>query len=316
MAGARARSEAAKFWVDALLACPSCGGALVRDGASPHGVHRCAACGPYPRFAGVPVLVPRPSEWCASFREAVLASLAEVGEATAAAVEVVDAFAAGAPHAEARRFGDDWTAAESALTPGGSPLSPIRGEGQGEGKRWTAALSSLRKARGPSSWLVSKAPKSGTLLEVGCGAGHSSVAFAKRGARLVVGDLSLRAVLKARARVRAAGGDVEGVVLDAEALPFRARTLDAVVAENVVDLLEGPRDFLAAVKRVVKPRGRLLLTTPEPSLGTDDEDTLERLAKQAGLHVTSREDGLVWTRVHSPRFIEVYVARALELTAS
>lgn len=304
------RREAPKLWLDGLLACPSCGGGLARDSGAAHGVHRCASCGPYPRLAGVPVLVPNPAEWCASFREAVLASLAEVGAATPAALEVVDAFAAGAPHAEARRFGDDWTDEEAAR-------SPVAGEPRRGGKNPPASLSAVLKAsraRGPASWLVAHAPRLGTVLEVGCGAGHTSAALSKRGRRLIVADLSLRAALKARARVRASGGDVEGVVLDAEALPLRPRRVDAVVAENVVDLLEAPRDFLASAKRALKkPGGRVLLTTPEPSLGTGDDGALARLAKQAGLRVTSRADGLVWTRVHSPRFVEVYVAQALAL---
>lgn len=287
----------------------------------------------------MPVLVPQPADWCASFREAVLASLAEAGAATPDAVAVVDAFAAAAPRAEAQRFGDDWTREESNFreagavanagprTGGGAEASgrarnaaqrPARGARRAKamGARTSTALSALRLGARKSdlaSWLLENCPEGGVLLEVGCGAGQLSARLAKRVDRLVAADFSLRAVLQSRTRALAAGGDVEGVVLDAQALPFHAHSLDGVVAENVVDLLDAPRDFLAEARRVLKRGGRVLLTTPEPSLGTDDDGALARLAKRAGLQVTRRDDGLVWTRVHSARFVEVYLVQALAL---
>jgi len=300
------RARATGHWLDALLACPACGARLESDGGGPHGVLRCAACGPYPRLAGVPVLAPSPAEWCAVFRESVLASLAEVDAASPDAVAVVDAFAAAAPGAEPRRFGDDWTAREASSVPEG-------GEGGGAGKSPLRALLGAARRAGPAALLTKRLPQAGVAVEVGCGAGVLSAALAQRARRLVVADLSLRAVLRARARAIAAGGDVAGVVLDAEALPFASGAVDLLLAENVVDLLDAPADFFASAHRVVARGGRVLLTTPEPSLGSDDDGQARALAELAGFRVAARADGLPWTRVHSARFVEVYVAQALEL---
>ncbi|MEW6431127.1 MAG: methyltransferase domain-containing protein [Myxococcota bacterium] len=289
-------------WLDALLACPRCRGKLSSDGGGPHGLYRCRACGPYPRLAGVPVLVPEPEGWCSGFRDAVLASLAEVGAASADAVAVVDAFASAAPHAEARRFGDDWTAEEAGGLADASRATPSRA---------LAALLASARTASPASWILRHAPRGGVALEVGCGAGVTGAALARRAGRLVVADVSLRAVLKARSRGLQAAGEVAGVVVDAEALPFASGAVDLLVAENLVDLLDAPADFLAEARRVLAPKGRALVTTPEPSLGTDDDGTVRALAEAAGFTVAARADGLTWVRAHSPRFVEVYVVQAL-----
>ncbi len=405
-------------WLDALLACPRCRRGLRSDGRGPNGVQLCGRCGPYPRLAGVPVLVQEPHVWCASFREAALASLAEVGAATEDAVAVVDAFAAAAPHAEPRRFGDDWTAGEgreSARAPGeaerpledastaastaeagrrtaraqaksertrrsedlttGEALRTARAQAAAERTRRSDDLTSgeaLRSARaqaaaertrrsedltsgealrgaraqaaaeqglgeasttedgrmasdalaavlvaartaGPAAWVQRHVPRGGVVVEVGCGAGVTGAALARRAERLVVADVSLRAVLRARSRGVAAGGEVAGVVLEAEALPLASRAVDVLVAEHLVDLLDAPADFLREARRVLSRDGRALLTTPEPSLGGGDDEALAQLALDAGFRVSARVDGLTWVRAHSPRFVEVYAVQALAL---
>lgn len=301
---ARRRPVEGSGWLDALLVCPRCRRKLASDGRGPHGLFVCRQCGPYPRLAGVPVLVKDAQAWCAGFRDAVLASLAEVGAASEDAVAVVDAFASAAPHAEPRRFGDDWTDDESHGAEGGEARTPSRA---------LAALLATARTSSPASWLLRHAPRGGVVVEVGCGAGVTGAALARRAERLVVTDLSLRAVLKARARGMAAGGEVAGVVVDAEALPFASGVVDLLVAEHLVDLLEAPAHFFREVRRVLAPKGRALVTTPEPSLGGDDDGALRALAEDAGFAVAARADGLTWVRAHSPRFVEVYAVQALAL---
>lgn len=301
---AKRRPAEGSGWLDALLVCPRCRRRLSSDGRGPHGLYRCRRCGPYPRLAGVPVLVEEPAAWCGAFRDSVLASLAEVGAASDDAVAVVDAFASAAPHAEARRFGDDWTAEEARGAETGEVRTPSRA---------LAALLAAARTASPASWLLRHAPRGGLVLEVGCGAGVTGAALARRAERLLVADWSLRAVLKARSRGLAAGGEVAGVVLDAEALPLAAGAVDLLVAENLVDLLDAPARFLDEARRVLAPKGRALLTTPEPSLGGDDDGALRALAEAAGFAVAARADGLTWVRVHSARFVEVYAVQALAL---
>lgn len=289
-------------WAADCLACPRCGGALRGLGTRGATVTRCDDCGPYPVLAGVPVLVPEPARWCASFYDAALAALAEVGRASHVEVKTLRAFADAAPGVEAQRFSDDWTAWEAA---GAKPPALTDGPG-------SDALTELIRVateQAPSLWLEHRTPQ-GTVLEVGCGAGATSTRLMKERRSVLVGDLSLRAVLFASQR----SGAVP-VVLDAQALPVRPRSLDAVVAENVVDLLEAPEAFFTSAKLALDVDGALLLSSPAPALGRpdDDEETLTRLAKGAGFSVDEVADGLPWLRRNSGRFLEVWLVQAVSL---
>ena len=79
-----------------LLGCPRCGGELApRDSALPQ--LGCEDCGAeYPVLAGVPILVADPSRYVAQHRDAILATLLEVG-AHEGAAEAVAAMTSRAP---------------------------------------------------------------------------------------------------------------------------------------------------------------------------------------------------------------------------
>jgi len=253
----------------------------------------------------VPVLVPSPADYCASFRESVLAALAEHGLATAEAVRVVQAFA-DAGRGDAQRFGDDWTAEEFR----GAPPPPMV---PGPASDALAGLDVAAALHGPAAWLEARLGSPKVAVELGCGAGARAERLARSARRLVVGDLSMRAVLQARARAFRGAADVAAVVLDANALPLAPGAVDVLVAENVADLLDEPARFFEAAAAALSAKGRVLLTTPEPTVGSGDDGLLERLARAAGLEVGAMDDGLPWMRVNSTRHLEVYIVRAMEL---
>ena len=93
------------------------------------------------------------------------------------------------------------------------------------------------------------------------------------------------------------------------------RSLDALVAENVVDLLDDPDAFFTSAKLALRAKGLLLLSTPEPSLGAPDEDdaVLDAVAARNGLSTVESADGLPWLRRNSSRFVEVWLVRACVL---
>ncbi len=292
----------AEKWVSVVLRCPRCCGALMP------GAHlvRCEACGPYPVLGDVPVLVPDPAAWCARFHDAALAALAEHGLADRETVAVVQAFAEG--RAEAPEvFGDDWTRHELSGTAAPRPV-------RGPAAKALGALQSANGRAGPAAWLAGRVREVPLAVEVGCGAGARSELLASRVAHLVVGDLSLRAVLHARRRAARHDAEVVAVVMDAEALPLRKGAVDLLVAEHLVDLLDKPAAFLSGVRRVLRRSGQALVTTPDPALGLGDDEALVELAHQAGLEVCERRDGLPWLRVNSPRFVEAYLVQALCLS--
>jgi SAM-dependent methyltransferase len=253
----------------------------------------------------VPVLVPDPAGYCASFHDAILAALAEQGLADRESVAVVEAFAEGRSE-RPQSFGDDWTSHELLGT---SAPEPVRGAAHAV----LAQLLTLAKKKGPGAWLDGKVKPVALALELGCGAGERSEMIASRVERLVVADLSLRAVLRARGRAARHEAEVAGVVMNAEALPLKRGALDLLVAEHLVDLLDEPADFFTQARAALKKGGRLLVTTPEPSLGFGDDDAASSLAEQARFTVRERRDGLPWLRLNSSRFVETYLVQALEL---
>lgn len=270
-----------------LIACPACGGRLAvadRDGL----VLACRRCpARYPVLGGVPIVVPAPATYLAAYRDAVLATLADAGRATRRAVEVVRAFAEAAGPAEPLAFGDDWVAREDARPAPATDDAAIA--------RW------LTDVPDPTAGIAALVPASArVVVEVGCGAAGLTRALVARDRLVVAADLSLRAVL------RSLGRGVDGVVADAEALPFRPRSIDALCAVNLIDLLGLPDEFLVGASAALRATGRAILTTPDPSLASGDDDTFARALAAAGFTVDEYRRGTPWLRAHSPRHYQLY----------
>ncbi|MFF7984564.1 class I SAM-dependent methyltransferase [Streptomyces sp. NPDC007901] len=93
------------------------------------------------------------------------------------------------------------------------------------------------------------------LLDVGTGTGTAALAALARGARVTAVDADAGMVAAARER----GVDARIAVLPE--LPFPAGTFDAVVGNFVLNHVGRPRAALAELRRVLRPGGRLAVTT-------------------------------------------------------
>jgi uncharacterized protein YbaR (Trm112 family)/SAM-dependent methyltransferase len=265
------------------------------------GLLRCRGCETlYPVLAGVPILVPEPARYLSSYRDAVLATLAEVGEATPRAVDLVIELAAVYPGSEPLRFGDDWDAAEAGLD-AALALGPETPEGQA-----FAALEAAAQAATPTrAILEALGDRSRALLvELGPGAGELTERLRAVARSLIVGDLSLRSVLWSLER---AGDSADGMVCSAEHLPLAKASASAIVAANLVDLLDDPDAFAASAARALRPGAPLVLTTPDPALGTPDPQATVQALEGAGLLVDAATPRLPWLRRVSERQVQIYV---------
>lgn len=97
------------------------------------------------------------------------------------------------------------------------------------------------------------------VLDVACGSGLGAEALADVG-RLVVGtDISVDAVRQA-ADLDIAGYHV--VRSDGTQLPFSDASMDAVVSFETIEHIPDDSAFLAEVRRVLRPEGSLVISTP------------------------------------------------------
>ncbi len=98
------------------------------------------------------------------------------------------------------------------------------------------------------------------VLECACGTGLLTCAMAPRCKSLVATDLSVPMLKRAEKKCRKYG-NVRFDKADILHLPFPNGSFDAVVAANVIHLLEEPRKALAELDRVCRPGGRLIIPT-------------------------------------------------------
>jgi SAM-dependent methyltransferase len=95
------------------------------------------------------------------------------------------------------------------------------------------------------------------VLDVACGTGSFSRAFAEAGGRVVGLDAS-RTMLERAVRERPGGG-VEYVRASATDLPFEDASFDAVCCFAALYLIEEPLRAVAEIVRVLAPGGRIAL---------------------------------------------------------
>jgi arsenite methyltransferase len=113
----------------------------------------------------------------------------------------------------------------------------------------------------PVEWL--SIPPGGIALDVGSGPGNVTASLARAAGPdgLALGvDISEPMLTRA---VRAEAGQQVGFLrADAQGLPLRDNTIDAVVSIAVLQLIPNPAAALAEIARVLRPGGRLALMVP------------------------------------------------------
>jgi SAM-dependent methyltransferase len=101
-------------------------------------------------------------------------------------------------------------------------------------------------------------PRGGLVLDAGCGRSLFTEIRPRWPFRIVAADVD-HELMRSR---QAAFGDVRFLVGDAQPLPFRDGAFDAVFAGELIEHLPDPRPGVAEFRRVLRPGGTLILTTP------------------------------------------------------
>ena len=120
-----------------------------------------------------------------------------------------------------------------------------------------------------------------TILECACGTGMIGAAIAPKCRRLIATDYSEGMLKRAKKRL----GRFENASVcfaDITKLEFENDTFDAVVAANVIHLLDEPRAALFELSRVCKNGGRLIIPTYIRSNGGKNGKAFVKAASKAG----------------------------------
>jgi ubiquinone/menaquinone biosynthesis C-methylase UbiE len=118
-----------------------------------------------------------------------------------------------------------------------------------------------------------------SVLDVAAGNGNATLAFARRGCRVVSTDYVEELLDQGRARAQAEGLDAEFLAADAEQLPFEAGIFDGVVSTFGVMFAPDQATAASELLRVCRRGGRIGMAnwTPEGFIG--------QIFKTIGAHV-------------------------------
>lgn len=103
-------------------------------------------------------------------------------------------------------------------------------------------------------------PKAKLVADIGCGNGWLARRLLLLDRIIVSIDVSFRNVSKVLQLYP--NENHFGIVADGYFLPFRNNTFDCVVASEVIEHLEDAKKFVCELLRIVKPKGKIILTTP------------------------------------------------------
>ena len=110
------------------------------------------------------------------------------------------------------------------------------------------------------------------ILDAACGEGYGSALLAKNASSVEAVDISEQTITHARERY----GQLEGLdfhVADCTALPFGDDEFDRIVSFETLEHLEAQDELLAEFRRVLKPDGFLILSSPDKAVYSDQQKT-------------------------------------------
>lgn len=107
-----------------------------------------------------------------------------------------------------------------------------------------------------------------TVLDVACGEGYGSALMARAAAAVTGVDIAVEAINHAKAEYTQ-HTNLEFICASCDALPFGDAQFDVVVSFETIEHIATQKAFLAEVKRVLKPDGVLLLSSPNKAEYSD-----------------------------------------------
>ncbi len=118
--------------------------------------------------------------------------------------------------------------------------------------------------------LTASVVRGARVLDIACGEGFGSDILAETASDVIGVDISEAAILHASAKYARDGLRFE--IGSVTAIPLPNESVDFVVSFETIEHIDGHQEMLAEVKRVLRPGGVLIVSTPEKSVYTDASD--------------------------------------------
>jgi SAM-dependent methyltransferase len=131
-------------------------------------------------------------------------------------------------------------------------------------------------------FLISQTHEGDRVLDLGCGVGEFTAALADRRVQVVGVEVAQAAIDRARSK----HPQLEFRLTEIDdPLPFEDGAFDVVWASEVIEHVADTGRWLSEVRRVLVPRGRLLLTTPSHGRLRVALGGIERFSEPLGDHL-------------------------------
>lgn len=118
-------------------------------------------------------------------------------------------------------------------------------------------------------FFVKKFVKNKIVVDVACGNGYGTYLLANSGARFVYGiDNNKKAIELAKKNYQQK--NINFILGNAQKISLKSNLADVVVSFETIEHLKYPKKFLKETKRILKPRGILLLSTPNREISYED----------------------------------------------